>query len=59
MITRRFACEVPHCRRQIFAERFGDTLFRSERAEQHGWNASFIIWVWRWAAGQQQALPSG
>src|ERR1700704_822365 len=24
MITRRFVCEVPHCRRRIFAERFGD-----------------------------------
>lgn len=26
VITRRFACEVSHCRRQIFAERFGATL---------------------------------
>jgi transposase len=26
MITRRFVCEVPHCRRQIFAERFGDDV---------------------------------
>ena len=26
VITRRFACEVSHCRRRIFAERFGDTL---------------------------------
>ena len=24
VITRRFVCEVPHCRRRIFAERFGD-----------------------------------
>ena len=24
--TRRFVCEVRHCRRQIFAERFGGTL---------------------------------
>ena len=23
MITRRFVCEIPHCRRRIFAERFG------------------------------------
>lgn len=26
MITRRFVCEVAHCRRQIFAERFGDDV---------------------------------
>ena len=26
MITRRFVCEVEHCRRQIFAERFGDDV---------------------------------
>src|SRR6202051_3496335 len=26
VITRRFVCEVPHCRRQIFAERFGDDV---------------------------------
>jgi transposase len=26
VITRRFACEVSHCRRRIFAERFGGTL---------------------------------
>jgi transposase len=26
MITRRFVCEVPHCRRRIFAERFGDDV---------------------------------
>src|SRR5258708_11751244 len=26
VITRRFVCEVPHCRRRIFAERFGDDV---------------------------------
>jgi transposase len=26
LITRRFVCEVPHCRRRIFAERFGDDV---------------------------------
>ena len=26
VITRRFVCEVPHCRRRIFAERFGDRV---------------------------------
>lgn len=26
MITRRFFCEVAHCRRQIFAERFGEDV---------------------------------
>jgi hypothetical protein len=26
MITRRFVCEVAHCRRRIFAERFGDDV---------------------------------
>jgi transposase len=26
VITRRFVCEVPHCRRHIFAERFGDDV---------------------------------
>ena len=33
MITRRFVCEVPHCRRRIFAERFGDDIvaLRSRR----------------------------
>ena len=31
--TRRFVCEVPHCRRRIFAERFGDEILptRSRR----------------------------
>jgi transposase len=26
VLTRRFVCEVPHCRRRIFAERFGDDV---------------------------------
>jgi transposase len=26
VITRRFVCEVPHCRRRIFAERFGEDV---------------------------------
>lgn len=26
LITRRFRCEVPHCRRSIFAERFGEKI---------------------------------
>ena len=30
VITRRFVCEVPHCRRRIFAERFGDEVCRCE-----------------------------
>ena len=33
VITRRFICEAPHCRRRIFAERFGDNVLpaRSRR----------------------------
>jgi hypothetical protein len=33
VITRRFVCDVPHCHRQIFAERFGDDVLpvRSRR----------------------------
>jgi transposase len=33
VISRRFICEVPHCRRRIFAERFGDDVLatRSRR----------------------------
>ncbi|MCP1876656.1 hypothetical protein J2S83_010128, partial [Bradyrhizobium japonicum] len=33
VITRRFVCEVPQCRRRIFAERFGDDILptRSRR----------------------------
>src|ERR1700721_4730493 len=33
VIARRFVCEVPHCRRRIFAERFGDNVLptRSRR----------------------------
>ena len=33
VITRRFVCEVHHCRRRIFAERFGDDVLptRSRR----------------------------
>jgi len=27
-VARRFCCRAPHCRRQIFAERFGETVFR-------------------------------
>lgn len=35
VITRRFACEVVHCRRAIFAERFGDSLpVRARRTER-------------------------
>jgi transposase len=26
LVTRRFTCEVPHCRRRIFAERFGEDV---------------------------------
>ena len=26
LVTRRFTCEVPHCRRRIFAERFGEAV---------------------------------
>jgi transposase len=26
LVTRRFTCEVPHCRRRIFAERFGEDI---------------------------------
>ncbi|MDH2346805.1 ISL3 family transposase [Bradyrhizobium sp. SSUT77] len=26
LLTRRFTCEVPHCRRRIFAERFGEDV---------------------------------
>jgi Transposase/zinc-finger of transposase IS204/IS1001/IS1096/IS1165 len=29
VITRRFVCEAPHCRRWIFAERFGDGVLPS------------------------------
>src|ERR1700722_13713024 len=29
VITRRFVCEAPHCRRRIFAERFGDGVLPS------------------------------
>ena len=29
VITRRFICEVPNCRRRIFAERFGDDVLPS------------------------------
>ena len=33
VVTRRFVCSAPHCRRRIFAERFGDTVLavRSRR----------------------------
>jgi transposase len=33
LITRRFRCEVPHCRRRIFAEPFGENItpFRARR----------------------------
>src|SRR3984957_12687633 len=33
VITRRFVCEMPYCRRRIFAERFGDNVLptRSRR----------------------------
>jgi transposase len=47
LVTRRFTCEVPHCRRRIFAERFGEAIAPFRRAEQHGSKASSIIWAWR------------
>ena len=58
VITRRFVCEVPHCRRRIFAERFGEVFSRPGRAGRHGWIASSTIWGWYWAADQQQASPN-
>ena len=37
VISRRFACEVRHCRRQIFAERFGSSLpVRARRTARLG-----------------------
>jgi transposase len=36
VVTRRFVCMVPHCRRRIFAERFDETLLaeRSRRTSR-------------------------
>ena len=31
LLTRRFTCEVPHCRRRIFAERFGEDIVPRRR----------------------------
>lgn len=31
LLTRRFTCEVPHCRRRIFAERFGEDIVALRR----------------------------
>ena len=38
LVTRRFTCEVPHCRRRIFAERFGEAIVclgRVRRRDAH------------------------
>lgn len=59
LVARRFLCEVQHCARRIFAERFGDTLSRSERGERRVWNVSFITWGWLSVEGRLNALPSG
>ena len=31
LLTRRFTCEAPHCRRRIFAERFGEDVVQLRR----------------------------
>ena len=59
LLTRRFTCEVPHCRRQIFAERFGEDVVPLRGVGRHGSNTSSITWGWRSAAGRRQASPSG
>ena len=58
LVTRGFTCEVPHCRRRIFAERFGDGVVpvRSRRTG-HGWNILSTIWAWRSAAGRRRPSP--
>ena len=59
VVTRRFCCERPHCRRRIFAERFDEAvlLVRSRRT-RGGSIASSIILAWLSAAGRQRASPS-
>jgi hypothetical protein len=59
LLTRRFKCEVSHCRRRIFAERFGEGASRFDVAGQLGWNTSSITWGWRSEAGRQPPSLSG
>jgi hypothetical protein len=43
VITRRFVCEVPHCRRRISLNGSGTMFSPPGRAGRHGWNASSTI----------------
>ena len=73
VITRRFVCEIPHCQRRIFAERFGDNVLptRSRRtgAARRMHRPPFRVGTRRQtsselcqasdAAGQQRYVASG
>jgi len=59
VITRRFVCEVPHCRRQISLNDSEMMFCRPVCAGRHGWNASSTISGWHLAADQQQVSSGG
>jgi transposase len=59
VITRRFVCEVPHCRRRIFAERFGDNVLPTRSRRTARLESSSTIWDWHSAADQQRVSPGG
>ena len=42
VVTRRFRCMIPHCRRRIFAERFDEAVLpeRSRRTSRLDWSSS-------------------
>jgi len=44
LFTRRFTCEVPHCRRRIFAERFGEDIvpLRRRRTARLGYTVHHL-----------------
>ena len=59
LLTRRFTCEVLHCRRRIFAERFGEDIVPLRRRRTARLEYIVHTWGWRSAAGRRQASPSG
>jgi zinc-finger of transposase IS204/IS1001/IS1096/IS1165 len=57
VVTRRFRCDAPHCRRQIFAERFGKTVVCTEN--RNSWRRRRAAWQHNRRAGSSCSSKIG
>ncbi|OSJ26645.1 hypothetical protein BSZ19_35990 [Bradyrhizobium japonicum] len=54
LLMRRFACEVPHCRRRIFAERFGEDVVPLRQTRTwRGRSRTIALWLKRSPRGRR------